>query len=212
MVDNSSRRRSSRDLLGEDELKRMSKQAKELVSGRASSDDSTNKLQSVFALVLSTASFPNVGVTHRVAAWNTLCALMDSCVTCPEPSVRALLWEGHVWRDSLNLYLAQGHLARPKSSRQLLASLTSALRKHDKPAQPVDSEWPIATRLLEGLAVNNDPGKAKTCALALGHFLGKDVLTLSLVLNACEPYQQSTSAKETLAQRSPRWWLLYLTA
>ncbi|KAI7645016.1 hypothetical protein KC318_g20292, partial [Hortaea werneckii] len=94
MVDTSSRRRSSRDLLGEDELKRMSKQAKELVPGTASSDDSTNKLQSVFALVLSTASFPNAGVTHRVAAWNTLCALMDSCVICPEPSVRALLWEG----------------------------------------------------------------------------------------------------------------------
>ncbi|RMY67901.1 hypothetical protein D0863_07485 [Hortaea werneckii] len=207
MVDTSSRRRSSRDLLGEDELKRMSKQAKELVPGTASSDDSTNKLQSVFALVLSTASFPNVGVTHRVAAWNTLCALMDRCVTCPEPSVRALLWEGHVWQDSLNLYLAQGHLARPKSSRQLLASLTSALRKHDKPAQPVDSEWPIATRLLEGLAVNNDPGKAKTCALALGHFLGKDVLTLSLVLNACEPYQQSTSVGR---EQSKLEYLLYL--
>ncbi|RMZ31999.1 hypothetical protein D0859_03882 [Hortaea werneckii] len=217
MVDTSSRRRSSRDLLGEDELKRMSKQAKELVPGTASSDDSTNcgqladtvysKLQSVFALVLSTASFPNVGVTHRVAAWNTLCALMDSCVTCPEPSVRALLWEGHVWQDSLNLYLAQGHLARPKSSRQLLASLTSALRKHDKPAQPLNSEWPIATRLLEGLAVNNDPGKAKTCALALGHFLGKDVLTLSLILNACESYQQRTSVGR---KQSKLEYLLYL--
>ncbi|RMY13810.1 hypothetical protein D0868_01798 [Hortaea werneckii] len=207
MVDTSSRRRSSRDLLGEDELKRISKQAKELVPGTASSDDSTNKLQSVFALVLSTASFPNVGVTHRVAAWNTLCALMDSCVTCPEPSVRALLWEGHVWQDSLNLYLAQGHLARPKSSRQLLTSLTTALRKHDKPAQPVDSEWPIATRLLEGLAVNNDPWKAKTCALALVHFLGKDVLTLSLVLNACEPYQQSTSVGR---EQSKLEYLLYL--
>ncbi|GAB1741817.1 hypothetical protein NU219Hw_g7224t1 [Hortaea werneckii] len=207
MVDTSSRRRSSRDLLGEDELKRMSKQAKELVPGTASSDDSTNKLQSIFALVLSTASFPNVGVTHRVAAWNTLCALMDSCVTCPEPSVRALLWEGQVWQDSLNLYLAQGHLARPKSSRQLLASLTSALRKHEKPAQAVDSEWPIATRLLEGLAVNNDPGKAKTCALALGHFLGKDVLTLSLVLNACEPYQQATSVGR---EQSKLEYLLYL--
>ncbi|KAI6879686.1 hypothetical protein KC360_g7779 [Hortaea werneckii] len=207
MVDTSSRRRSSRDLLGEDELKRMSKQAKELVPGTASSDDSTNKLQSTFALVLSTASFPNAGVTHRVAAWNTLCALMDSCVTCPEPSVRALLWEGQVWQDALNLYLAQGHLARPKSSRQLLASLTSALRKHDKPAQPVDSQWSIATRLLEGLAINNDPGKAKTCALALGHFLGRDVLTLSLVLNACEPYQQSTSVGR---EQSKLEYLLYL--
>ncbi|KAI7318345.1 hypothetical protein KC315_g10090 [Hortaea werneckii] len=207
MVDTSSRRRSFRDLLGEDELKSMSKQAKELVPGTAASDDSTNKLQSTFALVLSTASFPNVGVTHRVAAWNTLCALMDSCVTCPEPSVRALLWEGQVWQDALNLYLAQGHLARPKSSRQLLASLTSALRKHDKPAQPVDSGWSIATRLLEGLAINNDPGKAKTCALALGHFLGRDVLTLSLVLNACEPYQQSTSVGR---QQSKLEYLLYL--
>ena len=144
--------------------------------------------------VLLTASSPGLGVTHRVAAWNTLCALIDRCCIAIDDGVQQLLWEGKVWNRSFDLYLSQGHYARPKSSRQLLSTLTTALRKNEKVSRTTGPEHEIASRLLEILATNEDPGRAKTSALALGHLLAKDVLTLSTILNACGAFQRTQAS------------------
>lgn len=162
-------------------------------------------MRSLFHSVLSTASSPALTAAHCVAAWNALSALLDACVAASQPAVHDLLWKGGLWAQTFDLFVSQGHLARPKSSRQLLATLTSALHKR---GQSVESDRLLAVRLLDGLALDDDPGKAKTCALALGNFLSKDVVTLGAVLVACEPYQSQSALSSV--QQPKLEFLLYL--
>ncbi|KAK4546587.1 hypothetical protein LTR36_001804 [Oleoguttula mirabilis] len=171
-------------VLSEDELKRMSRNVKTVVPSTAASEAAINKFTFTVDNVLASAAAPGLNAPHRVAAWNTLCALLDRVRASDVDSVRTLLWDGAVWSRAFDLYLSQGHLARPKSSRQLLATLTAALRNDERARGVRQVQESIARSIIGAFYSRSDHGRAKTCALALGHFLSKDVLPLGMVLEA----------------------------
>ncbi|KAK5111618.1 hypothetical protein LTR85_011796 [Meristemomyces frigidus] len=176
-------------VLAEDELKQLSRNVRNIVPGTAAPEDVINKFKSTLDNVLASAASPGLNAPHRVAAWNTLCALIDRIRVSDCDSVRKLLWDGTVWSRAFDLYLTQGHLARPKSARQLLATLTTALRDDDSPGTRSNKQA-AAHRIVATLNSRDDHGRAKTSALALGHLLTKGVLTIDVVLEA----QQEQSA------------------
>jgi hypothetical protein len=131
--------------------------------------------------VLCVASASGLGATHKVAAWNTLCSFLDVVSASQLDEIRNVLW-GSLWEEAFSLYLHQGHLARPKSSRQLLASLTNALRKHGDAEATAATKKSAAKALVQEVVAGEDHGQAKTCALALSSFLTRDAVSLDEVL------------------------------
>ena len=81
--------------------------------------------------LFATATSPSLLATHRVAAWNTLCAFVDELACSKAQTVRELLWSQGVWLSAGNLYIKDSQHSRPKSAKQLLVTLGNALRKND---------------------------------------------------------------------------------
>lgn len=116
--------------------------------------------------------------THRVAAWNTLCAAVDRCVESGRDGLRQLIWDDEFWFTLLRLYLDQSQYARPKSSKQLLSSLSSAwLKTGSNSKDPT-----VLFHLIDFNRSQATDPRTKACLQALVHFLSKDVLTLDVVL------------------------------
>jgi len=84
---------------------------------------------------------------------------------------------------AFSLYLSQSHNARPKSSKQLLSTIASALRRLSDRAESLSDRTIVAETVISHLICSDDHTKAKASAMALGQFLIKDILSLDLVLD-----------------------------
>ncbi|EMC99390.1 hypothetical protein BAUCODRAFT_64529, partial [Baudoinia panamericana UAMH 10762] len=141
--------------------------------------------------IYDTASAVTLDSSHRVAAWNALCALVDRCSTSHNASVSRLIWKAGWWRQVFDLYLKQANLARPKSSRQLLVTLTTVLRT----ASEIDThatKGDLVASLVRPLVEQGDPGVVKAAVLALAHFLSKGVLQVENLFE----YQRGNSTSD----------------
>lgn len=130
--------------------------------------------------MLQASSNPTLSFTHRVAAWNALCASVDRCVDAEHNIVRESIWHDGLWFKLLQLYLEQSQYARPKSAKQLLSTLCSSWLKTNNKSKNKH-------RLLCALSLTgwraNDP-RTKACLHALVYLLSKDVLTIDAVLHS----------------------------
>ena len=135
-----------------------------------------------FHNVFASAVATGFNASYRIAAWNTLCALIDRCLASEQVAITSLLWEGHVWDRAFDLYLTHGYLARPKSSRQLLASLTAALETAHCQRDSGLIQKSIVHDLRNALTSDSEPGRVKSAAVAIGSFLTKRVLSLDTLL------------------------------
>lgn len=131
--------------------------------------------------LFATASSPSLPATHRVAAWNTLCAFVDQLAASQLKSVQDLLWEHEIWLKACNLYIADSQHARPKSSKQLLVTLANALHKRDHLA---DIQGTILRRAAENLGTDEQPKQLKAFLQLLAHFISKDLLDVESINDA----------------------------
>ena len=147
--------------------------------------------------MLDAAARPGLNTSHRVAAWNTLCALIDQCSQSDLEGVRNGKWDFSIWYRAFNLYLNQSHSARPKSSKQLLATLSATLRKSDTLPELKER---IGIQLLGGLFDDKDHHRTKACLQALAHFLRTEVLALDYVLTSFRGLRHKTSNMDPQAR------------
>ncbi|KAK3700566.1 hypothetical protein LTR37_015894 [Vermiconidia calcicola] len=171
------------ELLNEEQLQQMSRYIKRLVPQDNDLDhanESIKHLHSTFETIFEAASNPSIKATHRVAAWNALCALIDQCTESDHRILNNVVFVERVWDRAFNLYLGQGHLARPKSSKQLLTTLSIAFKKAS--SRPEVSKY-VAEPLIAGITAQEDHRRTKACLQALSHLLLKEVLSLDDVRN-----------------------------
>lgn len=142
---------------------------------------SSSKLISSFDSVLSVSSSHDLAPGHRVAAWNTLCALLDH--TAESSVARNLLWSAGLWRKCFNLYLEENHNARPKSTKQLIGSLTTSLRKADPDHHVMDLKAQLARELLATMNATEIQQKTKPTLLVIAQFLAKGIFSLEDLLS-----------------------------
>lgn len=92
--------------------------------------------------------------------------------------VSRLLWDQELWSKASILYTTHAKDARPKSGKQLLSSLSNALKK----AQPCDalSSCRAVTlqRLLQALLQREPNQHLRSCLLLITHLLAKDLYGL----------------------------------
>ena len=133
-----------------------------------------------------------------MAAWNTLCSLIDRSLESDVPAVKNSCWSLGIWNRSLGLYLNQADKARPKSSRQLLTTLTNALKRGLAKGNldvVVLSGYAIRD-LLRSLQDHDDPARAKASAQLLSNVLLKEVTPISSVLG-CVPSRSNVERERT---------------
>ncbi|KAH9827697.1 putative death-receptor fusion protein (DUF2428) [Teratosphaeria destructans] len=172
-------------VLAEDHIKHMSRNARAFVAEQEGAEvDNIGEILQLLDHIFATASSLAISVSHKVAAWNTLCAFLDRISNSKAGTIRDLVWTNGLWKHAFDLYLSQAHLVRPKSSRQLLTSITAALRQaQTSETVPNEVEQDGIRSLVYGVVVGKDQGSVKTCAQALSSFLGKDVVSLQALLD-----------------------------
>ncbi|KAK3718169.1 hypothetical protein LTR37_005284 [Vermiconidia calcicola] len=170
-----------RGLLNEDQLKHLSRHIKTVIPQNIDLDQANGSIKELhFTLerIFEAASNSSLKATHRVAAWNALCALIDQCANLDYDILNNVVFVERIWDRAFKLYLEQGHLARPKSSKQLLTTLSTAFKKGS--SRP---EVYVAKPLITGITCQEDHRRTKACLQALSHLLLKEVLSLEDVRN-----------------------------
>ncbi|CAK4020465.1 HEAT repeat [Lecanosticta acicola] len=174
-------------LLDEERLRTLSRSTRSLIPSSTSTGQSTidelEVLERLFDNVFFTCNSSGLTAGHRVAAWNTLCSLIDQTVDCPSENVKKTIWTNGVWARAFALYLSHAQTARPKSSRQLLVTLTNGLRKADE-SDIAQYKQSALEQLLSGLKDFQDPYRAKASAQLLSHLLNKHVISLKDILGS----------------------------
>ncbi|KAF2481654.1 putative death-receptor fusion protein-domain-containing protein [Neohortaea acidophila] len=169
-------------LLTEEQVRWISRHVRELVQFsdvEQPSDSDTKKLKHHLDAVLHTADASDINGAHRVAAWNALSALIDGCSRSQYHACSAIIWQAGIWKATLDLYINRSAIARPKSSKQLLASLCNALSTNSDDL--ASRQWATG-RLVRSIASDENPARVKACLQVLAHFLAKDVFPLDEVL------------------------------
>ncbi|KAK6439219.1 hypothetical protein LTR95_004568 [Oleoguttula sp. CCFEE 5521] len=167
-----------RVLLTEAELRDLARHVKQHIPSSTALGDEITELAILFDRVLLVSSVSSLSVVHRVAAWNTLCALLDQILASSDAHVRDLLWTGEFWVKALRLYSQQSHNARPKSSKQLLSTLTAALRRSENVHRAKPAVQGLTHELVSGLCVVDLQSDSKAKLLLLKHLLSKDIISL----------------------------------
>ncbi|KAI5362248.1 hypothetical protein Slin15195_G058990 [Septoria linicola] len=170
-------------VIGEDRLKHISRSIREHVPPHAIEHETTTRLHTLFDDVLFTAGCPVLSITHRVAAWNTLCSLIDQSIQSGFEEIRQIVSTGGVWPRALELYLDHAHHARPKSSRQLLVTLTKVLQKWS--GQERTEGLQLASNTIAACLIDyEDPPKAKAAIQLLTSFVSKGLLDIKHIPSA----------------------------
>ncbi|KAF2767248.1 hypothetical protein EJ03DRAFT_376354 [Teratosphaeria nubilosa] len=172
-------------VLAEDQIKHMSRNVRAFMPEKEGAEvENIGEIPQLLDNIFATASSLAITASHKVAAWNTLCAYLDRISDFNAIIVRDLLWTNGLWKHAFDLYLSQAHFVRPKSSRQLLTSLTAVLRKAQTYYAALGGmEQDVVRSLMYGVVVGEDQGYVKTCAQALSSFLGKELVTLQALLH-----------------------------
>nr|POE79897.1 uncharacterized protein CFP56_07963 [Quercus suber] len=177
----------SKSLLTEQHLRHLARHVKDLMPEQVD-DTALKTLQSIFNQVLFTCAAPGLNTTYRVAAFNALCALIDQSLAKSRPALAAQIFDLDFWAQSFILYLTRSDLAKPKSSRQLLVSLTTALVYAPLDLQTKDQiKKSAAKKLVQGLLQSEDDHLTRSAVSCLAQFLTKNVLSLDIVLEVFEP-------------------------
>ncbi|PPJ54294.1 hypothetical protein CBER1_06556 [Cercospora berteroae] len=180
--------KQSRDaqLLDETRLKSISRSIRDFVPRSAADDDqsqATQQLLDTLNDVLFTSGYLILGIAHRVAAWNTLCSLIDQSLQSDIDLVKNIVWDQDVWKRAFELYLNHAHNARPKSSRQLLVTLTNTLQKQAGSSR-TQSIGIASQTLVASLIDYEDAPRAKAAIQLLTNLLAKRLLQVGQLPSA----------------------------
>ncbi|EME45586.1 hypothetical protein DOTSEDRAFT_62083 [Dothistroma septosporum NZE10] len=169
-------------VLAEEKLKQTSKSSRTLVPDESSSVDNINDFKHLLDSVFATSSAAGLSAPHRVAAWNTLCCLIDQSLVSVCPDLQRPEYVSQVWIRAFDLYLKHAQSAKPKSAKQLLGTLTNVLRSRPE-AELLTLRQTALSRLIDCLTDYQAPHAAKASTQLLGQLLHKDIVTLREVLD-----------------------------
>ncbi|KAK0343862.1 hypothetical protein LTR91_017593 [Friedmanniomyces endolithicus] len=169
------------EISDEGQLRHMSRNIRDLIPGE-SGPDVIKQVDAILASVYDAAATSGASVPYRVAAWNALSAALEQCAQHHDANTRhAILirW----WTRVFDLYVAQAHSVRPKSGRQLLTTLATAVRRTGSDPMPKGAMNHACRSMVEPLSRGQDDARVKTCTLALVHFMSTGVVSLDEVMH-----------------------------
>ena len=145
--------------------------------------------------VLETADLPELVNSHRAAASNALCAIIEHCAASGSDYVRKAILDDSIWFRTFNIYLQRSGDAKGKSMRQMLLVLSSVITK-DQSSCAVDLRSRSTAAFLDIICEREDRIKVKPALQGLAHFLLRDVVSITQLVKLFNERQRQSDGEE----------------
>ncbi|OCL07142.1 hypothetical protein AOQ84DRAFT_389700 [Glonium stellatum] len=179
--------------LDEGFLRALGKNVSNLVPGGDSfatiSNEKVKELEGLIDYILETSALVNISATHRAAACNLLCAIIERCRLSANEGFRAIIWENNMWARLFNTFLERSDNSKAKSMRQVLVVLTGMLLT-DAPPQSSGLRDDAVSRVLEMICRCQNRMKVKPALQALAHFITKDLVSIDQLVDLHRNYSE----------------------
>ncbi|KAH7125462.1 putative death-receptor fusion protein-domain-containing protein [Dendryphion nanum] len=139
------------------------------------------QLNEIIEPILDSADVVDLSFSHRTAASNTICALIEYCQATDVDYVKEAILDDAIWYRVLEIYLQRSDNAKGKSMRQMLLVLTGVLQKAESSRSYALLDRAVST-FIEILCQRSDRVKVKPALQGLAHFLLKKIITIPQLL------------------------------
>ncbi|KAF1961684.1 HEAT repeat protein-like protein [Byssothecium circinans] len=170
-------------------------------------DLGVKKLHAIIGPILDTADSADLSISHRAAAYNTLCAVIEKCQASDVQYAREALLEDFIWARLFNIYLTRSDDAKGKSMRQVLLVLTSVLLKNEN-GRWLELRDRAVTAFVEIICQRQDRVRVKPALQGLAHFIQKGITSNTHLIDA---YAKLLGLSTDVAARTPNTQSLFST-
>ncbi|CAN9238129.1 unnamed protein product [Alternaria alternata] len=150
------------------------------------------ELHTILAPVLETADLTDLENSHRAAASNALCGIIEYCAASDSAYAREAILDDSVWMRTFNIYLQRSGDAKGKSMRQMLLVLTSVVTK-DQSLRANELRRRATSSFLDIICEREDRIKVKPALQGLAHFLLRDVISITELIGLFDVQLKRTS-------------------
>ncbi|KAF2638484.1 hypothetical protein P280DRAFT_551128 [Massarina eburnea CBS 473.64] len=140
------------------------------------------ELHAVLGPILDTADSADLLSSHRAAAYNILCAIIEKCQASDIDYAQEALLDDTIWTRLLDIYLARSDNAKGKSTRQVLLVLTGLLLKNED-ERSLELQGRAAATFVDIIFQRQDRLKVKPALQALSHFIQKGITSIARLVN-----------------------------
>lgn len=148
-----------------------------LLSCSTHSNQRFRGLYDVVDPLLYTAGLPNLTPSHRAAACNLLCAIIERCQVLDSQYLHEAVLSDRIWPKLLTIYLDRSDSAKGKSVRQVLLTLTGILLRCQSP-RSLDWQEKATATFVHIICQRQDRLKVKPALQGLAYFIQKDIATI----------------------------------
>lgn len=135
------------------------------------------EIHAVLGPLLDTADTIEISSSHRAAACNLICAIIERCqISDTAYAVDAIL-DDTVWDRLFNIFLERSDDAKSKSVRQVLLVLTNVLSRSTSPRSQ-ELQHRAATIFIDIICRRKDRLKVKPALQGLSNLLQKEIVPL----------------------------------
>ncbi|KAG9189219.1 hypothetical protein G6011_06087 [Alternaria panax] len=150
------------------------------------------ELHTILAPVLETADLAELENSHRAAASNALCGIIEYCAASDSAYAREAILDDSIWMRTFNIYLQRSGDAKGKSMRQMLLVLTSVVTK-DQSLRAIELRRRATSSFLDIICEREDRIKVKPALQGLAHFLLRDVVSIPELIGLFNDQLKQTS-------------------
>ncbi|KAF2677884.1 HEAT repeat protein-like protein [Lentithecium fluviatile CBS 122367] len=167
----------------EQTLKDWSRDTSEIIPKFSEERDSGVKdLHAILGPLLETADTAEISPSHRAAACNLLCAIIEKCQASDTTYAWETVLDDFVWTRLFHIYLERSDNAKSKSVRQVLFVLTGVLSKSEDP-RSLELLQRAVTTFVDIICRRPDRLKVKPALQGLAHLLQKNIVTIPQLLD-----------------------------
>ncbi|EUC41218.1 hypothetical protein COCMIDRAFT_9044 [Bipolaris oryzae ATCC 44560] len=157
------------------------------------------ELYRILIPVLETADLADLENSHRAAASNALCAIIEHCTNSQCQYAREEILNDAIFIKAFNIYLQRSGDAKGKSMRQMLLVLTSVITR-DQSLRAIELREEATACFLDIICEREDRIKVKPALQGLAHFLLKEVVSVSELVDLYRKQaKHSSGATEDMA-------------
>ncbi|KAF2742863.1 HEAT repeat protein-like protein [Sporormia fimetaria CBS 119925] len=156
-------------------------------------------LQNLLDIALQTAEAAELSLSHRAAAFNLLCAIIDRWQASCEGSLQEILLDDSIWLRAFDIYLQRSDTTKSKATRQVLLTLTGVLMKSQSP-RSTELKSNATLVFVEIICQRRDRLQVKPALQGLAHFLQKDISSVDELMELYRAHVVGQSKKANNAQ------------
>jgi hypothetical protein len=157
------------------------------------------ELRAILGPILDTADSADLSPSHRAAAYNLVCAIIEKCQASDAQYAHEALLDSFIWTRLFEIYLVRSDNAKGKSTRQVLLVLTGVLLKNANEQSSKLQDW-AATTFLDIICQRQDRVKVKPALQGLAHFIQKGLISVTQLVDVyTKLLEQSSRTTEKAA-------------